>query len=67
VDFNIFKKQETYNETTLDCPRCKKPMKKINKGNVVIDICPKCKGMWLDDNEIDKLVKISRGKKDGKK
>lgn len=46
-------------------------MDKIKKNNIVIDICRKCNGMWLDDNEINKLVKMSKkqgGKsKDGKK
>ena len=40
-------------------------MKKIKKSDVVIDICQKCNGMWLDDKEIDKLVKISKGGKNG--
>ena len=39
-------------------------MKKINKHGVIIDVCPKCKGMWLDDKEIDKLLQINKGGKD---
>jgi Zn-finger nucleic acid-binding protein len=65
--FNLFKKQEKYNEKILVCPKCDKPMKKINKGDVIIDVCPKCKGMWLDDKEIDKLTKLARGNGNGKK
>ena len=38
-------------------------MKKLEKNNVVIDVCRKCKGMWLDDNEIEKLVMIGKGSK----
>jgi len=41
-------------------------MDKLSRNNVVIDICPKCKGMWLDDNEIDKLLN-RKVKKNGKK
>ena len=52
-------------EVPLDCPRCKIVMKKIRKNEVVIDICKKCKGMWLDNHEIDKLIKM--GGKNGKK
>lgn len=40
-------------------------MKKIKKKDVVIDVCEKCKGMWLDDNEIEKLMNM--GGKNGKK
>ena len=64
------KKQENYGEESLDCPRCSIKMEKLKKGNVVIDVCKKCGGMWLDKGEIEKLVKIAnkmRGGKIGKK
>ena len=41
-------------------------MKKIKKRDVVIDVCKKCNGMWLDDKEIDKLIMLAQGGKDGK-
>lgn len=50
----IFKKKDK----TLICPRCKINMKKIKKKDVVIDVCHKCNGMWLDDNEIEKLINM---------
>lgn len=31
-------------------------MDKETKGDVTIDICGKCHGMWLDDNEIERLL-----------
>ncbi len=61
--FNLFKKKKT-GEVDLKCPRCNLVMDKIKKQDVVIDVCPSCKGMWLDDKEIDKLVEL--GKKGGK-
>ncbi len=48
------------------CPRCTIEMKKIKKRDVVIDVCKKCNGMWLDDKEIDKLIMLAQGGKDGK-
>lgn len=54
--FGLFRKKHT-DEADLKCPRCGIVMKKINKSGVVIDICPKCNGMWLDDDEIGKLIK----------
>jgi len=51
-----------YGEELLLCPRCRINMKKIKKHNVIIDVCKKCKGMWLDDQEIDKLIMIAGGK-----
>lgn len=46
-------------EEYLLCPRCKIDMKKLVKKDVVIDICKKCKGMWVDAGELEKLAKIS--------
>ena len=64
--FGLFKKKKV-GEVDLKCPRCNVVMRKIKKKDVVIDVCPDCNGMWLDDNEINKLVEIGRGKKHGKK
>jgi uncharacterized protein len=49
-------------EIKLLCPRCKINMKKIKKHDVVIDVCHKCNGMWLDDNEIEKLISMGEKK-----
>ena len=51
-----------HGEELLMCPRCKVKMRKIKKGEVIIDVCRSCKGMWLDDKEIDKLVMIGQKK-----
>ena len=44
-------------EELLLCPRCKIDMKKLKKNEVIIDICKKCGGMWVDAGEIEKLAK----------
>ncbi|MBD3248986.1 hypothetical protein GF336_02995 [Candidatus Woesearchaeota archaeon] len=44
------------------CPRCKIEMKKIEKKDVVIDVCKKCKGMWADAGELEKLAEIAEEK-----
>ena len=47
-------------EKTIECPRCWVEMKKeeinILGPNVIIDVCPKCQGIWLDDNELKKIL-----------
>lgn len=45
-------------EEYLLCPRCKIDMKKLKKKDVVIDICKKCGGMWVDAGELEKLAEI---------
>ena len=60
--FNLFIKQKKGQYAKLHCPRCNVIMRKIKKNDVVIDVCDKCRGMWLDDKEIDKLIKLSKTK-----
>jgi len=51
-------------ETHLLCPRCNIEMKKLIKNDVVLDICSKCKGMWVDNGELYKLAKIANNRKE---
>ena len=45
----------------LQCPKCRVPMREREQGNVIIDICPQCRGVWLDPGELEKLsVRESR-------
>jgi len=57
------KKKNVHDETGeefLLCPRCRIEMKKLVKKHVVIDICKKCKGMWVDAGELEKLGEIAK-------
>ena len=68
-DFKMFFRnriKKVHDEDVLKCPRCKKDMEKLKKNDVIIDICKKCNGMWLDDGEIHKLADMSKGDKHGK-
>lgn len=41
----------------MNCPVCDGiKMREVEKEDVVIDICPQCKGVWLDRGELDKLM-----------
>jgi Zn-finger nucleic acid-binding protein len=35
-------------------------MQKITREGVDLDICPTCKGVWLDRGELDKLLQAER-------
>ena len=56
----MFWKRKVEGDPIITCPRCAIPMRKKTRGDVTIDVCPKCGGLWLDDKEIDKLVAIGR-------
>jgi len=43
-------------ENTHACPIDGSPMKKEVAHMIVIDKCPKCKGVWLDGGELEKLT-----------
>lgn len=36
----------------MDCPRCHLPMNTRQIGEIKIDECPQCKGMWFDQGEL---------------
>ncbi|HEY3415754.1 MAG TPA: zf-TFIIB domain-containing protein [Armatimonadota bacterium] len=40
----------------MNCPVCGTPLRAIEKYGVEIDICPGCKGVWLDRGELEKIL-----------
>lgn len=41
----------------MKCPVCDNTsMREVEKSGIVVDICPDCKGVWLDRGELDKLM-----------
>lgn len=41
----------------MNCPICDDvKMREVQKGEVLIDICPSCKGVWLDRGELEKIT-----------
>lgn len=41
----------------MNCPVCDNiRMREVEKENVLIDVCPDCKGVWLDRGELEKIT-----------
>jgi Zn-finger nucleic acid-binding protein len=41
----------------MRCPVCDDVrMREVEKNGIQIDICPNCKGVWLDRGELEKLL-----------
>jgi uncharacterized protein len=40
----------------LLCPNCDASMRELKRNGVALDICPKCRGVWLDRGELETLV-----------
>ncbi|MFZ1291255.1 MAG: zf-TFIIB domain-containing protein [Melioribacteraceae bacterium] len=46
------------------CPVCKVDLLLSEKQGIEIDYCPKCRGIWLDRGELDKIVEKSANVED---
>ena len=43
----------------MQCPKCKSDLQKTSRRGIEVDYCTKCKGMWLDIDELDQLEDIA--------
>ena len=42
----------------LMCPNCDASMQAVQRASVEFDMCPRCRGVWLDRGELEKLISI---------
>jgi Zn-finger nucleic acid-binding protein len=45
----------------MQCPVCDTPLRVIERSGIEIDICPGCKGIWLDRGELEKILAMEGG------
>ena len=45
----------------MQCPVCNVDLVMSERSGVEIDYCPKCRGVWLDRGELDKIIERSQG------
>ena len=45
----------------MQCPVDGETLVMTDRSGVEIDYCPKCRGVWLDRGELDKIVERSEG------
>ena len=43
----------------MKCPSCEELLIMTERQSVEIDYCPKCRGVWLDKGELDKIIEKS--------
>lgn len=43
----------------LLCPVCRLDLVMSDRQGIEIDYCPKCRGVWLDRGELDKIIERS--------
>lgn len=44
----------------MKCPQCSVDLVMSDRQGVEIDYCPKCRGVWLDRGELDKIIERSQ-------
>jgi Zn-finger nucleic acid-binding protein len=40
----------------LMCPNCSASMTEVKRNDVAFDMCPTCRGVWLDRGELEKII-----------
>jgi hypothetical protein len=40
----------------MHCPKCGRELATESHGSVEIGLCPSCRGLWLDANELETIV-----------
>ena len=40
----------------MKCPNCEETLVMADRQGIEIDYCPKCRGVWLDKGELDKII-----------
>lgn len=43
----------------MKCPICEIDLVMSDRQGIEIDYCPKCRGVWLDRGELDKIIEKS--------
>lgn len=43
----------------MNCPVCNVALVLSERQGIEIDYCPKCRGVWLDRGELDKIIEKS--------
>lgn len=44
----------------MKCPKCGADLQEREFHHVKVDVCPECKGMWLDAGELDLVKYVDR-------
>ena len=45
----------------MECPVCGDQLRAVEKYGVEIEICPGCKGVWLERGELETIIETTSG------
>jgi len=49
------------NDKRMKCPRCDGRLRERSMKGLTIDVCEKCRGVWLDHGELEMILHVKRG------
>jgi Zn-finger nucleic acid-binding protein len=47
----------------MQCPICSVALTMADRQGIEVDYCPKCRGVWLDRGELDKIIERAAGER----
>jgi len=64
IDLWRFAERAKFNASQYECPKCETVMSELafDNSNVTLEFCINCGGAWLDDGELNSIVKIIQEK-----
>lgn len=45
----------------MKCPKCGMDLQELDRGSVKLDMCFSCRGIWLDEGELDAILEKGQG------
>ncbi|MGL4552674.1 MAG: zf-TFIIB domain-containing protein, partial [Gemmataceae bacterium] len=48
----------------MNCPVCAVTLNVLHREGIEIDMCPRCRGVWLDRGELEKILERSSHDRD---
>jgi Zn-finger nucleic acid-binding protein len=40
----------------MKCPKCDALLDEVTRAGILVDVCPRCLGMWLERGELEKIA-----------
>jgi uncharacterized protein len=47
------------------CPNCNVSMQPVQRAGIELDVCPQCRGVWLDRGELEQILDHERLGREG--
>ncbi len=44
----------------MKCPKCGADLQEMAQGQMLIDVCPECRGVWFDAGEVELMRQASK-------